>query len=140
MTVLAILATAAMPLVELTVKRNKERELKEALSDIRHALDAYKAAYDAGKIARAADGSGYPPSLVVLLTGVPNSADEGKTLYFLRRIPRDPFASPDVPAAASWGLRSYASAPDHPLPGADVYDVYSLSNQSGMNGVAYRQW
>ncbi|MFN3717093.1 MAG: hypothetical protein ACK4R8_10260, partial [Thiobacillus sp.] len=62
-------------------------------------------------------------------------------LYFLRRLPRDPFY-PDasVPAAETWGLRSYASPPDAPVPGRDVFDVHSLSTAKGLNGLPYREW
>ncbi|HYD82130.1 MAG TPA: type II secretion system protein [Paucimonas sp.] len=140
MSVLGILATAAMPLIELTVKRNKERELKQALWEMRRAIDAYKQAYDEGRIARAADASGYPPSLAVLVAGVPSAAESGKMLYFLRRLPRDPFAAADAAAEQSWGLRSYASTAEEPKPGADVFDIHSKSDGIGMNGIPYRQW
>lgn len=140
MAVLSILAMAAMPLAELTAKRAKERELKQALWEIRHGIDAYKEAYDEGKIAKTAGASGYPPSLSALVTGVPDATVPGRTIYLLRRIPRDPFSSATAPTEASWGLRSYASPPDQPKPGADVFDVYSTSDAVGMNGIPYRQW
>jgi general secretion pathway protein G len=140
MAVLGILATAAMPFAELTVKRNKERELKQSLREIRHAIDAYKQAYDTGAIAKSAGSSGYPPSLSMLVTGVPDAANPGRTLYLLRRIPRDPFAKDNVPPETTWGLRSYASPPDQPKAGDDVFDVYSKSEATGMNGIPYRQW
>lgn len=140
MVVLGVLATAAMPLVELTAKRNRERELKQAMWEIRHAIDAYKLASDTGRIARAAGTSGYPASLTALVIGVPDIAPGGQAMYLLRRIPRDPFAPKSVTAEASWGLRSYASAPDEPKEGSDVFDVYSKSEEVGMNGVPYRLW
>lgn len=142
MTVLGILATAAMPLVELSVKRNKERELKAALWEIRRAIDAYSQAWEAGRIEKGGSPSSYPPELASLVKGVPDATPGkgGQPLYFLRRIPRDPFASAAVPAEQSWGLRSYASAPDQPKPGRDVFDVYSQSEEVGMNGVPYKQW
>ncbi|MCU6498279.1 type II secretion system GspH family protein [Rugamonas sp. A1-17] len=140
MVVLGILATAAMPLVELTAKRNKERELKAAVWEIRHAIDAYKQASDSGRIARAAGASGYPPSLPALTAGVPDLTAGGQMLYLLRRVPRDPFAPKSLPAEATWGLRSYASAPDEPKEGADIFDVYSKSEEVGMNGMPYRLW
>jgi general secretion pathway protein G len=140
MVVLGILATAAMPLVELTAKRNKERELRQAMWEIRRALDAYKQASDSGHIARAAGGRGYPPSLLALTAGVPDAMEGGHIIYLLRRLPRDPFAPKAVSAEASWGLRSYASAPEEPKEGADVFDIYSRSEEVGMNGVPYRLW
>ena len=139
MTVLGILATAALPLVELSARRNKERELKQSLWEIRHAIDAYKQAYDAGRLPKVAGASGYPPSLQALTEGVPDSA-AAQPLVLLRRIPKDPFAPATVSAEQSWGLRSYASTAQQPKPGADVFDVYSQSDQTAMNGSAYRTW
>lgn len=140
MAVLGILATAAMPLVELSVKRNKERELKHAQWEIRHAIDAYKQAYDAGRIAPVSGASGYPATLRQLASGIPDMSTGGQLMYFLRRIPKDPFAGNEVPAEQSWGVRSYASTAEQPKPGADVFDVYSMSDEVGMNGLPYRQW
>ena len=86
--------------------------------------------------------SGYPPSLKVLEEGVKDAkATDGKQLYFLRRVPRDPFADDsEKEAVRTWGLRSYASPPDDPKDGDDVFDVYSRSKQTGLNGVPYREW
>lgn len=140
MTVLAILATAALPLAELTVRRNQERELKLALREIRQAIDAYKKALDDGRVASTANQSGYPPSLEVLVTGVTDAKSPGSKLYFLRRIPRDPFAQVPDANVATWGLRSFASPPESPKPGEDVYDVYSLHPGTGLNGIQYREW
>ncbi|HEY7643267.1 MAG TPA: type II secretion system protein [Steroidobacteraceae bacterium] len=140
--IVGLLATAAMPLAELTVKRGKEQELRAALREIRTALDAYKRAADQGHIEKEADASGYPPALDVLVTGVEDSGSaEKKMLYFLRRLPRDPFF-PDrtTDAAETWGLRSYASAPDSPQAGDDVYDVYSMTSGRALDGSAYRDW
>jgi len=139
--VLSVLALSVLPVAELSVRRAKERELKADLVEMRGAIDAYKRAYDDKKIAPGGPVSGYPPSLQALVDGV--SAAEGQAgakLYFLRRIPRDPFAAAASAPQESWGLRSYASPPERPAPGADVYDVYSLSAQTGLNGIAYRQW
>jgi general secretion pathway protein G len=138
--VLGILATAAMPLAELGVRRAKERELKQAAWEIRRAIDLYKQASDDGRIGRVPGASGYPPSLEVLTIGVPDLSAGGAPAYFLRRIPRDPFAGPNGENARTWGLRSYRSTAAEPKEGADVYDVYSKSEQSGMNGISYRQW
>jgi general secretion pathway protein G len=140
--IIGLLATAALPLAQLTARRAKEADLREALRDIRTAVDAYKAAADTGHIQKEADKSGYPPDLHSLYAGVPDAASpDNKMQYFMRRIPRDPFF-PDgsVPAEQTWGVRSYASPPDDPQPGDDVYDVHSLSGEKGLNGVAYREW
>jgi general secretion pathway protein G len=140
--IVGILASAALPALELTVRRNKELELRSALREIRGAIDRYKKAVDDGRIPRRANEPGYPPSLQVLVDGVADAKSPVKqTIYFLRRLPRDPFSQrPGVPAAHTWGLRSYASAPDMPHAGDDVFDVYSTSSGVGLNGVPYRDW
>jgi general secretion pathway protein G len=140
--IVAILAAGLIPLAELANQRAKEQDLHAALRDIRTAIDAYKAAADEGRVARKADEAGYPPSLEVLAAGVANEKDvEKRKIYFLRRIPRDPFfADAETPAVKTWGLRSYESPPDNPREGKDVFDVYSLSNEKGLNGVPYKQW
>jgi general secretion pathway protein G len=140
--IVGLLATAAMPLAELTVKRAKEQELRVALREIRTAIDAYKRSADQGHIEKEVDASGYPPSLEVLVTGVEDAASaEKKMIYFLRRLPRDPFF-PDgaTEPARTWGLRSYASPPDSPEAGDDVYDVYSMTPGRALDGSAYRDW
>ena len=140
--IIGLLASAAMPLAQLVSTREKEADLRAALRDIRTALDEYRRAAQTGHIKQELGASGYPPDLKSLYTGVEDEASEKKiNLYFLRRIPRDPFF-PDgsVPAEETWGLRSYQSPPDDPQPGDDVFDVYSLSTTKGLNGVAYRDW
>ena len=133
--IVGLLASLAAPLAEVTVQREQEKDLRHALRDIRGAIDAYKRAADEGAIERAADASGYPPTLVALVEGVPDKRKtDGTELYFLRRVPTDPVSGED------WGLRSYASPADQPQPGKDVYDVYSKSTASGLNGVPYREW
>ena len=139
--ILALLATGAMTVAEVTAKRSQEQELRIALREIREAIDAYKQAADAKRIRSAAGDSGYPPSLEVLSDGVVDAASpRGAKIYFLRRLPRDPLADPSLAAAASWGLRSYESEPDRPQPGRDVFDVHSTSPKVGLNGVPYREW
>ena len=140
MTVLGVLAAAVMPMAEVSQLRERERELKRALWEIRDAIDVHKRAADAGLIAKAGDG--YPASLEVLVAGVPRTGSEGGRIHFLRRIPVDPFtpASLSVESTKSWGLRSYSSSPDRPEAGADVYDVYSRSQRVGLNGLPLRQW
>ncbi|MFL9984052.1 type II secretion system protein [Paraburkholderia sediminicola] len=138
----AIIASVATPFVKLHEQREKERELKEALREIRAAIDAYKQAGDEGRIARSLDSTGYPRSLDELVTGVVNQRDsKGKKIYFLRRVPRDPMnPSLSGPAQDSWGKRSYASEADAPQDDGDVYDVFSLSDRKGTNGIPYREW
>ena len=140
--IVAILASGLMPLIELAAQRSKEQDLRAALREIRTAIDAYKQAVDEGRVAKKADESGYPPSLAILASGVPNEKDPEKhNIYFLRRIPRDPFfVDSQVAPDKTWGLRSYASPPDDPRDGKDVFDVYSASRKSGLNGVPYNKW
>lgn len=139
--IVGILAAAAIPLVALGEQRLKERELRHALREIRQAIDAYRKAGDEGRVARKANESGYPPSLAVLVDGVPDlRSPTGARIYFLRRIPADPFAAPGSGQDAMWGLRSYASPPGEPKPGDDVFDVYSQSQGTGSNGISYRNW
>lgn len=140
--IVAVLAMGAMPVLELTAQRSKEAELRTALRQIRTAIDAYKAAADAGEVARLEGTSGYPPSLSALVDGVPNlKSPERAQIYFLRRLPRDPFnVQPEQTPEASWGKRSYASPPTAPSEGADVFDVYSLAAGTGLDGVPYREW
>ncbi len=140
--IVGLLSTMAMPLVQLTVQRVKEQELKAALREIRSGLDAYKLASDQGRVQTEADASGYPPTLEALVEGVEDARDpEAARIYFLRRVPRDPFF-PDgsVPASQTWGLRSYQSPPEDPQPGDDVYDVHSMSAGTALDGSLYRDW
>ncbi len=139
---LGLLAMVAAPLAELSVERSREHALREALREIRGAIDRYKAAADRGLIERNIADTGYPPSLQTLVDGVPNQKTPNKEmLYFLRRVPRDPFAAePGAAAGESWQLRSYASPPDAPAPGADVFDVSTSASGNGLNGVPYREW
>lgn len=138
---IALFATLALPLQELAVKRSQETELRAALRQIREALDAYKQAGDEGRIPILSGESGYPKSLSVLVQGVKDQrSPTGANIYFLRRVPRDPFAQSGGRAEDSWGLRSYQSSYEQPRKGEDVYDVYSLSSEVGINGIPYRQW
>jgi general secretion pathway protein G len=140
--IIGILALGLIPLAELSVKRAREAELRAALREIRTAIDAYKKAADEGRVEKKADQSGYPPTLEVLVQGVKDiKTPDGTKIYFLRRISRDPMAPDDgTPPEKTWGLRSYASPPEDPAPGGDVFDVYSKSELKGLNGVPYRQW
>jgi general secretion pathway protein G len=140
--ILSILVVMAVPVVQLEIQRQKESELRQDLRDLRTAIDAYKKATDDGHIPRKTDASGYPPTLDDLVRGIADAKDvKGRSIYFLRRIPRDPFnTNPDLTASQTWGKRSYESPPDDPSEGDDVFDVYSLSAGSGINGVPYKQW
>ena len=141
--IVALLATSAVALVQNTVTRSKEADLRADLREIRTAIDAYKAASDAGHIAHSIDASGYPPNLRVLVAGVADAKSPTRTkLFFLRRLPFDPMADTTSPDAdgGNWALRSYASDPENPQPGADVFDVSSTSDKIGLNGVPYNRW
>jgi general secretion pathway protein G len=139
--VVGLLASVALPVAQVSMQRAKEHELRTALREIRSALDAYKVAFDEGRIRAHAGDSGFPPTLEVLVEGVEDQRSPGHVkIYFLRRVPRDPFADASLPAATGWGKRSYTSTPEAPREGADVFDIYSLAPGLGLNGVAYRQW
>ena len=140
--IVGLLATLALPMTELAVQRSKEQELRLALREIRTGIDAYKKAWDEGHIEKGLDDSGYPKTLDVLADGVEDFKNPKHVkMYFLRRIPRDPFSKDTAsPAADTWGKRSYESPPDDPQEGDDVYDVYSLSKGVGLNRVPYREW
>ncbi|RJP70082.1 MAG: type II secretion system protein [Comamonadaceae bacterium] len=143
MAIVGILASVAVPLVELNVQRAREHELRSALRQIRGALDAHRRATEEGRVLARAGGSGYPRSLDDLVNGVPDAKSPTTTarIFFLRRLPRDPFQPDrDLTAAQTWGLRAYGSPPDAPVEGEDVYDVYSRSGRTGLNGQPYREW
>lgn len=141
--IIGLLATLTLPMAELAVQHSKEQELRVALRQIREALDAYKQASDDGRIERSAGSSGYPTTLQVLVDGVSdikNPTNENQ-IYFLRRLPRDPMSADENAANdETWGKRSYKSSPDDPQEGDDVFDIYSVSTGTGLNGVPYSQW
>jgi general secretion pathway protein G len=140
--IVAILASVALPLNELIVQRSKEQDLRRSLREVREAIDAHKDASDEGRILKRVGESGYPRRLADLVEGVEDQKNPKKErIYFLRRIPRDPFATdPNQASADTWGKRSYASPPNEPAEGEDVFDVYSLSTATGINGRPYREW
>jgi general secretion pathway protein G len=140
--IVALLTSAAMPLAQLAAQRERETELHQSLRILRSAIDSYKEAADGGRVRIELGDSGYPPSLQALVDGVEDIQSEKKVMiYFLRRLPRDPFF-PDAGAAPgeTWGLRSSKSPPTDPQPGEDVFDVYSLAQGKGLNGIAYHEW
>jgi general secretion pathway protein G len=143
--ILGVLAAAARPLLELAATRQREFELRYGLRQIRNALDAYETAVARGALPRPPDaprvGPIYPRSLRLLTEGVAiTDTAEAPRRYFLRRLPRDPFADPDLPADQTWGLRASDSGPDSPRPGRDVFDVYSRAAGVALDGTRYRDW
>lgn len=134
--ILAILAAATVPLVHTTRKRVKEAELRGALREMRYAIDEFKRYSDAGLLPVDLGSDGYPPDLETLVEGVDVVGQVDYKARFLRRIPLDPMTG-----ETEWGLRSYQDEPDSPSWGGDnVYDVYSLSEGVGLNGMPYSEW
>jgi len=138
--ILMILASAAMPLARVTIQRQKEIELRRALRELRTAIDRYKDAVDLGLVpaTEVRTGSeGYPPELETLVEGVPMANDaSGRKLKFLRRIPVD-----SITGEREWGMRSYQDKPDATSwGGQNVYDVYSKSPNTALDGSKYRDW
>ncbi len=133
MTILMILTAVAMPVVRVTIQRNKERELRRDLWEMRDAIDRYKDAADRGAFQIKLDSQGYPPDLETLVKGVDSN---GKKLRFLRRIPVDPMTGSD-----DWGLRSMQDDPDSDSwGGQNVFDVYTKSDGTGLDGTKYKTW
>jgi general secretion pathway protein G len=129
----SILASAVLPLARLEVKRSKERQLRADLWEMRAAIDAYKDAADKGGIQTKADSNNYPPDLQTLVDGVDI---QDKRVRFLRSIPTDPMTN-----STDWGLRSNQDAPDSDsFGGQDVYDVYTKSQGTGLDGTKYDTW
>ncbi|OFW04976.1 MAG: general secretion pathway protein GspG [Acidobacteria bacterium RIFCSPLOWO2_12_FULL_59_11] len=135
--ILSILSLVALPLAKVQVKRERERELRSDLREIRTAIDRYKEASDRGLIQVELSTEGYPPSLEILVEGVPMAnSPEGKKLKFLRRIPRDPMTN-----STDWGMRSYQDASDSTSWGGEnVFDVYSKNQGLALDGSRYSEW
>jgi general secretion pathway protein G len=142
--VISVLMLGAVPIYRAEQMRAKEKELKHALMQIRQGLDDYKRAAEEGRIAKTVGSNGYPESLDALVRGAQKAgAQRVEWVYFLRRLPRDPFAPDelkDLPAVATWDTRAFSSPPDNPAPGKDVFDVFSKSKKMGLNGVPYNKW
>jgi len=138
--ILAVLASAVVPLTTVTMQRQREMELRRSLRELRTAIDRYKDAVDLGRIGGDAvdpDDAGYPPDLETLVNGVERlDADDGRRMKFLRRIPIDPFTR-----SREWGLRSHQDDPDaRRWGGGNVYDVYSRSDGTALDGTRHRDW
>lgn len=134
--VLVALSAVTLPVAKFTAKRSKEADLRLDLREMRSAIDEYKRYSDAGLIPVDLGTQGYPKNIEVLVKGVDLVGQVDKKMKFLRRIPIDPMTGKD-----EWGLRSYQDEPTATSwGGEDVYDVYSLSQGVGLNGVPYRKW
>lgn len=138
--ILLILASAVLPLSQVTIQRQREAELRRALREIRTAIDNHKDSVDLGLIGGVdvrAGSEGYPPDLETLVDGIEVLNDaSGRKLRFLRRIPFDPMTK-----SSEWGLRSYQDDPDSRSWGGDsVYDIYTTSRASALDGTKYNEW
>ena len=138
-TILLVLASTVMPLAQVTMQRQREAELHRALREMRTALDKFKDAVDQGLIPSTElepANEGYPPDLETLVDGVSVANDaSGRKLKFLRRIPVDPMTRDE------WGLRSYQDNPDSKSwGGQNVFDVYTTSEGTALDGTKYRDW
>ena len=133
MTILMILTAAAVPIVRVTIQRNKERELRRDLWEMRDSIDRYKDAADRGAFQVKVDSQGYPPDLETLVKGVDSN---GKKMRFLRRIPVDPMTGKE-----EWGLRSMQEEDDSDSwGGQNVFDVYTKSEGTALDGSKYKTW
>ena len=143
--IVGILASAARPLLEFAAIRQREFALRDALRQIRAAIDNYQLAVADGSLPRPLGalqtGLVYPATLQLLADGVPTpNVSATARRYFLRRVPRDPFADASLPSIETWGLRASDTPAAQPRPGRDVFDVYSLSERKALDGTQYRDW
>jgi general secretion pathway protein G len=142
--IVLILASAVLPLARVTRVRQKEIELRRALREIRGAVDRYHAAVEQGRIGGTdvkLGSDGYPPDLETLVRGVNEVGKVDRKLKFLRRIPVDPMTATADEPRPEWGLRCYQDEPDtSSWCGDDVFDVYSKSEGTGLDGTKYRDW
>lgn len=136
LTIMLILTAVALPLARVQIQRRKETELRRNLRDLRQAIDRYKDFADRGMIPTNADSFGYPPDLETLVKGVPVKGSATAKYKFLRRIPADPFTGD-----ATWGLRAMQDDPDSKSwSGGNVFDVYSKSYGTALDGTKYETW
>jgi len=132
-TIVMVLASMAMPVARFAVRRQKERELRRDLYEMRDAIDKYKDATDRGLIKIKLGTEGWPPDLDTLVRG---EDVNGKKVRFLRKIPVDPMTG-----NSDWGVRSTSDDPDSDSSnGENLFDVYSKSEQTAMNGTKYKEW
>jgi general secretion pathway protein G len=137
-TILLILSSAALPIARFTIVRERERELRHDLRDMRNAIDRYKDYADRGMLRTEVGSEGYPPDLDTLVKGVAlgGSGASGKNVRFLRRVPVDPMTG-----QADWGMRSIQDDPDsQSWGGKNVFDVYSKSQATALDGTKYTDW
>ena len=134
--IISILLGVAVPLARNSIQRQKEVALREALREVRTAIDKYKDASDRGIIPVKVDTEGYPESLKVLAEGVDMNGTVGKKLKLLRRIPTDPMTN-----STEWGMRSYQDDPkNNSWGGQDVFDIYTKSQRTALDGTKYKDW
>ena len=134
--IISILVGLAIPLAKNSIKREREIELRQALRDMRTAIDKYKDAADRGFIQQKVDTDNYPETLQVLVDGVQMVGAVDKKLKFLRRIPRDPMTN-----STDWGLRAEQDDPKmNSWGGQDVFDVYTKSQGTAFDGTKYKDW
>jgi general secretion pathway protein G len=142
--IVSILAAAALPYAETTMRREKELELRRALRDVRDAIDSFNDDWRAGRIAKSAEGvsdDGYPRTLHVLVEGVDSGDAKGGKRRYLRRIPRDPLSGSKQAPEAQWVLRGYQDEADAIVWNKkDVYDIRSDSEATALDGTRYRDW
>jgi len=143
--ILSLLATLIIPSAQMTVKRSREMELRRTLRTMRMAIDEYKRTYDRAveekKLIASMNKSGAPETLQVLVEGYDFGGLTNYKKKFLRKIPADPFNRPMPGEEPKWGLRSYVDQPDSTVwGGEDVYDVYSLSEETAIDGTKYKDW
>ena len=142
--ILSILAAAALPYAEITIRRSNEIELKRTLREIRTAIDQLHEDWKSGEVSKADSDisqDGYPKTLLVMVEGVDAGKPDAAKRKYLRRIPDDPFGDPEMPPAEQWVLRSYRDEPDtYSWGGEDVYDIKTGSDKIAINGSAYKDW
>lgn len=141
--ILSILASAAIPFAELTVRRDREQDLRRALREVRSAIDTFQDDWAAGRISRlteAASEDGYPKTLQILVDGVDTGQAKGGKRRYLRRVPSDPFADPEKKPEEQWLLRGYQDDPGATWNGIDVYDIRSASDKVAIDGTHYKDW